>query len=146
MAFDGGAQPLAVGVVERLELDQLVVDQRGERVVGVVHERDAARHAGAEVAAGRTEHDDAATGHVLAAVVADALDHRGGARVAHAEALPHHAAEVGLAAGGAVERDVAGDDVVLGDELRVAVGEHRELAAREALARVVVGVALELAA
>ena len=98
---------------------------------------------GAEVAAGRAEHDHPPAGHVLAAVVAHALDDRGGTGVAHAEPLPHDAAEVGLATGGAVERDVAGDDVVLGDEGRVAVGVHRELAARQALARVVVGVALE---
>ena len=110
---------------------------------GVVHERDAARHAGGEVAAGRAEHHDAPAGHVLAAVVADALDDRGGAGVAHAEPLAHDATEVGLAAGGAVERDVAGDDVLLGGELRLAVGEARELAAREPLAGVVVGVALE---
>ncbi len=111
--------------------------------VGVVHERDAARHPGREVAAGRPEHDDAAAGHVLAAVVADAFDDRGRARVAHAEALAHHAAEVGLTTGGAVERDVAGDDVLLGGELRLTVGEALELAAREPLAGVVVGVALE---
>ena len=62
------------------------------------------------------EHDDAAAGHVLAAVVADALDHRGGARVAHAEALADDAAEEDLAAGRAVGDDVAGDDVLLGGE------------------------------
>ena len=36
--------------------------------------RDPAAHPGGEVAPGRPEHDDAAAGHVLAAVVADALD------------------------------------------------------------------------
>ena len=39
-----------------------------------------------------------------------------GAAVAHAEALAGHAADVGLAAGGAVERHVADDDVLLGRE------------------------------
>ena len=50
------------------------------------------------------EHDDPAAGHVLAAVVADALDDGGGAGVAHAEPLADHAAQEDLAAGRAVER------------------------------------------
>ena len=64
----------------------------------------------------RPEHDDAAAGHVLAAVVAHRLHHRVHAAVAHAEALAGHAADVGLAAGRAVEGDVADDDVLLGHE------------------------------
>ena len=65
---------------------------------------------------GRPEHDHPAAGHVLAAVVADALDDGEGARVAHAEALADDAAQEDLAAGRAVGDHVAGDDVVLGDE------------------------------
>ena len=57
-------------------------------------------------------------------MVAHALDDRGRAGVAHAEPLADLAADVGLTARGAVERDVAGDDVVLGDERRVAVREQ----------------------
>ena len=45
-----------------------------------------------------------AAGHVLAAVVADALDDRGGAGVAHAEPLADLAAQEDLAGGRAVER------------------------------------------
>ena len=48
---------------------------------------------GGEVEAGRAEHHDAAAGHVLAAVVADALDDRHRARVADGEALAGEAAE-----------------------------------------------------
>ena len=44
------------------------------------------------------EHDDPPAGHVLAAVVADALDHGGGAGVAHAEALADDAAQEDLTA------------------------------------------------
>jgi uncharacterized protein YcfJ len=57
------------------------------------------------------EHDHGAAGHVLAAVVAGAFDHRAGARQPHREALAGHAAEEGLAAGRAVQRGVADDDV-----------------------------------
>ena len=88
----------------------------GEVVVLVEHVGDAAGHAGGEVAAGGAEHDDAAAGHVLAAVVADGFDHGVHAAVAHREALAGHAAEEGLARGGAVEGDVADDDVLLGHE------------------------------
>jgi hypothetical protein len=54
-----------------------------------------------------------AAGHVFAAVVADGFDDGVHAAVADAEALAGHAADVGLAAGRAVERHVADDDVLL---------------------------------
>ena len=118
MALDRCRAGTPIVVVELLDLDHLVVDLAVEVAVGVVDVGDAAGHAGAEVAAGVAEHDHAAAGHVLAAVVADALDDRGGARVAHAEALADDAAEEDLAAGRAVPDHVAGDDLVLGDERR----------------------------
>ena len=51
-----------------------MLQRPAEAAVLVEHVGDAAAHAGGEVAAGPAEHDDAAAGHVLAAVVADALD------------------------------------------------------------------------
>ena len=89
------------------------------------------------------EHHHPTTGHVLAAVVADALDDRGRAGVPHREPLADDAAEEHLARGRAVEDHVAGDDVVLGDERRIRRRRDDDAAAREALAEVVVGVALE---
>ena len=77
---------------------------------------DAARHAGGEVAAGRAQDDGAAAGHVLAAVVADAFDHGPGAAVADTEPFGRPAAEEGLAAGRAVQHDVADQDVVFRHE------------------------------
>ena len=109
----------------------------------VEHVGDAAAHAGSEVAAGRAEHDDAPAGHVLAAVIADAFDDRQGAAVAHGEPLAGEPAEVRLAARRAVERDVADEDVVFRDERRPARRIDDDLPARQALADVVVGVALE---
>ena len=97
----------------------------------------------AKLRAGFAEHHHRAVGHVLAAVVADAFHHRGGAGVADGEALAGHAVEEGLAAGGAVQHDVADDDVLFGHEGRRAGRVDDELAAREALADVVVGVAFE---
>src|SRR5207245_11284276 len=64
-------------------------------------------------------------------------------RVAHAEALAGHAADEGLAAGRPVESDVADHHVLLGQEGRLARRVDDDLSAREALADVIVGVALE---
>ena len=86
--------------------------------------------------------DDDAAGHVLAAVVARALDHRDGAGVAHREALARDAAEVALARDRAVQHRVADHDRVLGR--RPCSASRRpddQLAARQTLADVVVGVA-----
>src|SRR5690606_26487188 len=102
------------------------------------------RHPGREVAPGLAEDDDDAAGHVFAAVVAGALDHRDRARVAHREALARDAVEVGLAGDRAVEHGVADDDVVgrLAVDVSGLADDHA--AAREALADVVVGVADEV--
>src|SRR5262249_59477367 len=96
-----------------------------------------------EVAPGAPEHDDAAARHVLAAVVADAFDDGVRAAVAHREALARDALEVGLARGGAVEHDVACDDVLRRLEGRAARHRDDDARAGEALAAVVVGVALD---
>ncbi len=66
-----------------------------------------------------------AAGHVLAAVVAHAFDDGRRAAVAHAEPLAGDAAQVELAAGGAVEHHVAGDDVLLGLERALASADRR---------------------
>ena len=133
-----------LGMLERLELHHLRdCSAAANRPVGVEHVGDAAAHAGGEIAPGRPEHDDAPAGHVLAAVVADAFDDRERAAVADGEALARHAAEVRLAARRAVERDVADDDVLFGDERRLPRRIDDDLAARQALADVVVRVAFE---
>ena len=60
-------------------------------------------------------------GHVLAAVVADALDDRVGAGVAHREALARQPAEERAARRRAVERRVARDHVLVGARPRASV-------------------------
>ena len=89
------------------------------------------------------EHHHAAAGHVLAAVVAHALDHGHGAGVADREALAGEPAEERPAGGGAVEHGVADDHVVLGRERRAGRRAHHDRAARQALAAVVVRVPVE---
>src|SRR5438876_2212937 len=131
------------GVDERLEVDHAGIAAPLEVAGGVEDVRDAARHARGEVATALPDDDDASPRHVLAAVVAHALDHGEGPAVAYGKTLPGHSAEVRLAARGAVEDDVAHQDVLLGHEGRLARRIDDELAAREALADVVVGIALE---
>ena len=76
-----------------VELDHLGVEVVDENVVRVVDEAHPTGHSRREVAAGRTEDDDLAAGHVLAAVVTDALDDRVCARVAYREPLTHLATQ-----------------------------------------------------
>ncbi len=119
------------------------MQRRGEIARLVEHIGDAAGHAGGEIAPGRPEHDHAAAGHVFAAVVADGFHHGIDAAVADAEAFAGHAADIGLAAGGAVKGHVADDDVLLRHEGGLRRREDDELAAGQAFAEVVVGVAFQ---
>ena len=123
------------------QADHVLVHTLVEVPVLVQHIGDAAAHTGGKVLAGLAQYDHRAAGHVLAAVVAHTLDNGHSAGVAHAEALAGHAVDKGLAAGSAVQRHVADNDIlaaVKGDFLgRI----HDELAAGQALAEIVVGVA-----
>src|SRR5437762_515036 len=131
-----------VALVERLDLvGHLGVDASREHPVLVEDEREPAAHPRGEVAPRRPEDDDSSARHVLAAVVADALDDGARARVADPKALAGEPANEHLAARRAVQDGVADDDVLLSD-VRRAVGRHdRYGPAREALAGVVVRVA-----
>src|SRR5260370_20335626 len=63
---------------------------------------DAATHAGGKISPTGSEHQDQALGHVFAAVVANALDHRSRSGVANCEPLASNAVEKRFAAGCAV--------------------------------------------
>ncbi len=120
------------------------LQRRANVPVLVEHIGDPARHPGREVAPRPAQHDHPPARHVLAAVVADALHDRASRpELRTANRSPASAADEGLAAGRAVERDVAGDDVLLGDERRLGRRVDHEPAAGEPLAEVVVGVALQ---
>src|SRR5690606_37210366 len=82
--------------------------------------------------------------HVLAAMVAAAVDHRDRAGVADGEALARDAVEVGFAGDGAVEHGVAHDDVLGRVAVDVRGLADDDAAARKALADVVVGIADEI--
>ena len=136
-----------LGILRVLNLVQVhlaAVAVVGERAVGVVHVGDPAGHSRGEVAAGGPENHRVPARHVLATVVAHALDHGSGARVADAEALGSHPAEERLARGGSVERDVTDDDGLVRVKGGGRGGLDDDVAAAEALADVIVGVAGDL--
>ena len=112
-----------------------------ERAVLVKDVSNAARHAGGEVLPDLAQDERQTARHVLAAMVAAALDHHGGTGVAYAKALAGQAVNETATARGAKERNIAHDDVLVELVGRMRVGAHRHLAARKALAKVVVGVA-----
>src|SRR5256885_7776136 len=124
-----------------LKLDHRHVAARLEGSVLVEHIRDAARHAGREIAPGPAEHHHDAAGHVFAAVIAGALDHRDGSRIAHREALAGDAAEIAFALDRAVEYGVADDDRFLRHDAGICRRADDDATAGKPLADIVVGIA-----
>src|SRR6266516_4837204 len=126
--------------------DRLQVHHRGvatlhEFAVEVEHIGDAAGHSGGEVASGDAQDGDGPAGHVFAAVISDAFDDGGGARVAYGETLAGHAAEVRLTRDRPIKDDVPRDDVF--GRLATELGRWRndDAAAREPLPAIIVGIA-----
>ncbi len=105
-----------LGLLQRLEVDHIEITAPAKIAAVVDHEGRAAAHSGGEVAAGRPNHDHRAAGHILASVVAGPFNDRQSAAVADAESFAGAAAEECPAAGGAIESNVADQDVILGDE------------------------------
>ncbi len=128
----------------RFQIHHRQVAAFAEGVFLVEHVGDAAGHAGREVAARPAEHHDDTAGHVFVAVVADAFDNRQGAGVADCEALARDAADVSLTLGRTVENGVARDDRMIGVGRALGIGLDDDLAARQALADIVVDVALKV--
>lgn len=127
-----------------MDVDQLVVVAISEFLIRVVDEGEATGHAGAEVVAGFTQHDDAAAGHVFAAMVARAFDDGQRAGVAHPETLTRHAGGEQLSAGGAVQTGVADDDGLARPVSGVLGRVDGHPAAGHAFADIVVGIAFQL--
>ena len=145
MLFDKGAQLgdiMALG--EGVGHDLVLVQPHVQVMLLVQHIGYAPGHARGKVLACGPQNDAAASGHVLAAVVAHSLHHRYGAGVAHAEAFPGHAVYKGFAGGGAVKGHVAHDDVFPGLEGAGLGGIEHQLAAGEPFAEAVVAVSLQL--
>src|ERR687891_2394043 len=104
---------------------------------------DTAGHARCEIPSGLADNDNPSSGHVLAAVIAHALDDRTHAAIADSEAFTGHAPNIGLTAGCAVERYIADDDVFFRREGRAFGRIQDHFAAGESFPEIVVGIALE---
>src|SRR3954464_15373005 len=131
-----------VGGEQRLELYELLVAPGDEGAVVVEHIRDASAHSSSEVSSGAADHQDTARSHVLTAVVTHTLDHRHRTAVADGEPLAGNSRDVGFAARGAIQTDVADDDVLVGGEGRRRRRVDDQLASGQTLAPEIVRITL----
>src|SRR6476660_3790797 len=95
------------------QVDHREIAALGEGLVLIEHVGDAAGHSRGKVPASLPYDDHDAAGHVLAAMVASALDHGHSTRIAHSKALAGDAAEVRLSRNRAVQHSIADDDRLL---------------------------------
>ena len=103
-----------------------------------------AAHSGRKILSGFAENHRSAAGHIFAAVIAAALDHRNGTGIPYAKALAGNAVYKGLAAGRTVKGNVADYYVFLRRKAAFFVRLYYKLAARKSLTEVVVAVAGQL--
>src|SRR5580658_6122654 len=129
---------------DAVNVDQLVVVAIHEIALEVEHVGESAREAGAKIDARATEHAHDAAGHVLAAMISRALDHGERTGIAHGEALARRARGVQLAAGRPVQAGVPHDHRLARAERGGRGGLQYDLAARHALAHVVIRLAFEI--
>src|SRR5208337_1380807 len=143
-----GDQPVkglnVLWIRDGLEVHVFSVAQERRKIAGLIKDvGDAAGHSRRKVAPRASQHHDQALGHVLAAVVANALDDCGGAGIAYRKPLTGHAVEVRLTAGGAVEADVANQDILLRSKFRGARRIENQFSAGKSFADIVVGLSFQ---
>src|ERR1700693_841200 len=127
-------------ICDTFELDQLEIAILSKFVLGIVDVSDPARHTGGEVPSSRTQNDGTPAGHILAAVVADPLNHGQRAGISDTESLGGLPAEIRLALDGSVKGNVADEDVLLRAERGSPRGINDDAASGQPLADIVVGV------
>src|SRR5712672_2358562 len=133
--FESAAQPIFFIDIEFGKSDEIAMeDVLG---FGAHNVSQPTGHAGTEIEAERTEDDGDATGHIFAAVLADAFDDGEGAAVADGEAFAGTASDKELARSGAIEHCVAGEDVAATGSGKA--GFNGDGAAGETFADVIVG-------
>src|SRR5215469_8174056 len=121
----------------------VILRLRHDRPIGVVHPRQATSHARTKVNPDATKNNRNAAGHVLAAVVADALNNGRSSRIPDRKPLARAPRREKLPRGRAVQGNITQNHVlsaVLGGKPASA---DYNLTAREALADEVVGLAIE---
>src|SRR5208282_2631316 len=125
----------------RLERDHGRIAAGGKVAVLVEDVGNSARHTTGEIATRAAEHHYGTARHVFTTVVAGALDHSDGARIAYRKALAGDAVEVGLAFGCSIHNRVADDDVLWTEAAEIVGRTHDDASPGQTLARVVVGIA-----
>src|SRR5258708_5834934 len=105
----GAAQPVFFVEIEFREGHEIAVKHIIS--LGAQNVSQAAGHTRSEIQTERPEDDDDATGHILAAVLADTLDYGESSAVADSETLPTAAGDKELARGSTVEHGVSGKNV-----------------------------------
>ena len=123
-----------------LERIHVLVHSPVQAVIRIQHIGDASAHAGGKILAGRPENDGPSAGHILKTVVSAALRHRDSTGITDAETLARPSADISLACRGAVQRNIADDDIFTCPERRGFWRNHHQFASGEALAESVVGV------
>src|SRR5579883_2966714 len=107
--FEDAADPAFLFPVQVVKAHELAVEQvAGFRAKEV---GEASGHAGAEIQAERPKDQSNATGHVFAAMLANAFDDGESAAVANGETLTGAASDIELAGSGAIEHGVADKNV-----------------------------------
>ena len=139
MVFDQSLQNGPVLWFQRHDFDHLRIVELGELAGFIQNVGDAATHPRSEIPAGRAEHHYRSIGHVFAAVVADAFDDGGAARVPHTETLAGTAAGVKVTAGGAIHHRVAQDGVFRGREFHASPRFDDDFACGHAFTDIVIG-------
>src|SRR5208337_1595352 len=143
-----GNQPMQrldiLGSRDGLEVHAFAIAEDRRKIAGIVQDiGDAAGHSRGKVAPRASQHHDQTLGHVLATVVANAFNNRGGAGIAYRKALPGHAVEVRFTAGRAVQAYVADKNILLRGELGGPWWIENQFSARKSFADIVVGLALQ---
>jgi hypothetical protein len=129
---------------ERLEIDSgAIAFLVGEITILVVDIGEAAAHAGCEVATTEAKNDDGASRHVLAAVIAHAFHNGGRARIANGKPFSRNPVKECLSSGGAIQGNVANDDVAFGSESRLPRRKDDEFSPGKSLADIIVGFTFE---
>ena len=112
-------------------------------MVRIEHVGGSPGHARGKVPPHVSQHHDRTRGHVLAAMVAHALNDRAGSAVAHGKALSRPPRGKQPAAGGAIEDGIAEDDVPIGHAHQRPGRPDHDDAARHPFADIIVGFPLQ---
>ena len=103
---------LLLRIFESFEIDHLKIASLREIAFLVDDVRKTTAHTRCEVPARPAQHNDAASGHVFATMIAHAFDHRNRAAVTDRKALARDAADQRFTRSCAIGRDVTDNDVL----------------------------------